>query len=402
MSLIVQKFSGSFLSSFNDFVTVANHIIDTVKNGNKVIVVLSAMKGETDLLIKKAKKITDNPNKKALDILLSTGEQQSVALMSITLASLGYSSETIVGHQIEIFTNNDYGNARIMEVGNKKFSNSLLNNDIVLVSGFQGCDYQGNITTLGRGGSDTTAVVLSATMNADICEIYKDLGGIYTIDPNFSQKTKKIERISYDEMLEILSSGDRTIQYQAVTYAKRYHVTINLKKLNSKDGTLIKNKDKEMDNNDVTSIVFDNDLALIIVKSLQNKPGTAAKLFKHISDENIIVDMIVQNKNEDNKTDVTFSIHKKDYEKALSITQDSLSEIGAESVIGDSEIAKISLIGGGMSVNCGVATRMFDALAKEKINIEMISTSDIRISCIVKAKYAELAVHVLNSKFELA
>jgi len=402
MGLIVKKFGGTSVADIDRIRNVANRIKKTYDLGNNVVVILSAMAGVTDGLIDMAKQITDTPEKRELDVLLSTGEQTTAALLAITLKSMDYPAVSLLGHQAELFTDRTFGNARIVEIGTTRIKNLIENRNIVIVAGFQGCDPEGNITTLGRGGSDTSAVAIAAALKADACEIYTDVDGIYTTDPNICKKAKKLDKISYDEMLEMASLGAKVLQIRSVEFAKKYSVPVHVRSsFSEEEGTMVVNEDADMESVVVSGVTCTKDAARITLKRVSDTPGVAAKVFTPIAEANILVDMIIQNTRSEGQTDLTFTVPKDCFNDALDIEKKIAKEIGAENVFGDKNIAKVSVTGVGMRSHTGVASKMFEALAKENINILMISTSEIRISCIVEEKYAELAVRALHTAFEI-
>ncbi len=402
MGLIVKKFGGTSVADIDRIRNVANRIKNTYDLGNNVVVILSAMAGVTDGLIDMAKQITDTPEKRELDVLLSTGEQTTAALLAITLKSMDYPAVSLLGHQAELFTDRTFGNARIVEIGATRIKNLIENHNIVIVAGFQGCDPEGNITTLGRGGSDTTAVAIAAALKADACEIYTDVDGIYTTDPNICKKAKKLVKISYDEMLEMASLGAKILQIRSVEFAKKYSVPVHVRSsFSEEEGTMVVNEDVDMESVVVSGVTCTKDEARITLKRVSDTPGVAAKVFTPIAEANILVDMIIQNTRSEGQTDLTFTVPKDCFNDALDIGKKVAEEIGAENVFGDENIAKVSVTGVGMRSHTGVASKMFAALANENINILMISTSEIRISCIVEEKYAEIAVRALHTAFEI-
>ncbi|HJO63566.1 MAG TPA: aspartate kinase [Desulfobacterales bacterium] len=402
MGLIVKKFGGTSVADIDRIRNVANRIKKTYDLGNNVVVILSAMAGVTDGLIDMAKQITDTPEKRELDVLLSTGEQTTAALLAITLKSMDYPAVSLLGHQAELFTDRTFGNARIVEIGATRIKNLIENHNIVIVAGFQGCDPEGNITTLGRGGSDTTAVAIAAALKADACEIYTDVDGIYTTDPNICKKAKKLVKISYDEMLEMASLGAKILQIRSVEFAKKYSVPVHVRSsFSEEEGTMVVNEDVDMESVVVSGVTCTKDEARITLKRVSDTPGVAAKVFTPIAEANILVDMIIQNTRSEGQTDLTFTVPKDCFNDALDIGKKVAEEIGAENVFGDENIAKVSVTGVGMRSHTGVASKMFAALANENINILMISTSEIRISCIVEEKYAEIAVRALHTAFEI-
>ena len=402
MGIIVQKFGGTSVADLERIRDVAKRVAKTYDQGNDVVVILSAMAGTTDNLIKMADKITSAPNKRELDVLLATGEQTTAALLSIMLQSMKYPALSMLGYQAEVVTDHTFGNARILEIGANRIKELIEKRNIVVVAGFQGCDTQGNITTLGRGGSDTSAVAIAAAIKADICEIYTDVDGIYTADPNICKKARKIKEISYDEMLNMASLGAKVLQIRSVGFAKKYSIPLHVRSsFNEEEGTMVVDEDSGMEQLVVSGVTHNKDEARITLKKVPDQPGVAAKIFTPISESDILVDMIIQNTRAGGQTDLTFTVPKAAFEKALEIEKKVAEKIGAQDVFGDKNIAKISVIGVGMKNHSGVASIMFHTLAKENINIIMISTSEIRISCIIEEKYTELAVRVLHTAFGL-
>ena len=402
MSLIVQKFGGTSVGDIDRIRNVARRVSKTFDEGNDVVVILSAMSGVTDSLIKMANQVAYAPDKRELDVLLTTGEQTTVALLAMMLKGMNYPAVSLLGHQAEILTDSDFGNARIAGIGAKRIKEFLNNRTIVIIPGFQGSDSYGNLTTLGRGGSDTSAVAVAAALKADMCEIYTDVDGIYTADPNICKKARKLDKISYDEMLEMSSLGAKVLQIRSVEFAKKYDVPVHLRSSFSlEEGTMVVNEDSGMERLVVSGVTHSKNEARITLKKVPDQPGIAAKIFTPVADAGILVDMIIQNTRAEGMTDLTFTVPKSDYKKALEIEKKIAQEIGAEAVFGDENVAKVSVTGVGMKNHSGVAARMFSALAKENINIMLISTSEIRISCVVEEKYAELAVRVLHTEFGL-
>jgi aspartate kinase len=402
MSLIVQKYGGTSVADLEKIRNVANRIISAHNKGDKIVVILSAMAGVTDGLIKLAKGITKDPDRRELDVLLATGEQTTASLLAMMLKSMNYPAESLLGYQADVLTDCDFGNARIIEIGAGRIKALLDKGVIVVIAGFQGCDTRGNITTLGRGGSDTSAVAIAAALKADLCEIYTDVDGIYTADPNVCKKARKLKEISYDEMLNMASLGAKVLQIRSVGFAKKYNVPVHVRSsFSDEEGTMVVNEDSGMEQLLVSGVTHNKDDARITLKKVPDQPGIASKIFSPISEAGIVVDMIIQNTRAGGKTDLTFTVPKSDFERALKIESAVAEEIGAEDVYGDENIAKVSVIGVGMKNHSGVAAIMFTALARENINIAMISTSEIRISCVIEEKYAELAVRVLHTAFGL-
>ncbi len=402
MALIVQKFGGTSVADTQRIRNVANRVLKTHDQGNDVVVILSAMAGVTDRLIGLAKEATETPDRRELDVLLATGEQTTAALLAMMLKGMGRKAQSLLGHQAEVVTDCEYGNARILEIGTDRIKRLLADRNIVVVAGFQGTDIQGNITTLGRGGSDTSAVAIAAALNADVCEIYTDVDGIYTADPNICPRARKIKAVSYDEMLNMASLGAKVLQIRSVGFAKKYNIPVHVRSsFSEEEGTMVVNEDSGMEQLVVSGVTHDLNQARITLKKVPDQPGIAAKIFSPISEAGILVDMIIQNTRAAGQTDLTFTVPKADYKRAMEIQKRVAQTIGAEDVFGDVNIAKVSVIGVGMKNHSGVASLMFNALARENINIIMISTSEIRISCIIEEKYTELAVRVLHTAFGL-
>jgi aspartate kinase len=402
MGLVVQKFGGTSVADIERIRNVANRVAKTYDQGNDVVVILSAMAGVTDGLIGMANEISSSPEKRELDVLLATGEQTTSALLAMTLMSMNYPARSLLGHQVEVRTDCDFGNARIVDIDGTPIKELLAERNIVVVAGYQGCDPNGNITTLGRGGSDTSAVAVAAAVNADVCEIYTDVDGIYTADPNICKKAQKIKSISYDEMLNMSSLGAKVLQIRSVAFAKKFNVPVHVRSsFNEEEGTMVLDEDSGMESLVVSAVTHNKDEARITLRKVPDQPGIAAKIFTPISESGIIVDMIIQNTRAGGQTDLSFTVPKLSFQEAMEIETKVAKEIGAEEVIGDENIAKVSVIGVGMKNHSGVASIMFSALAGEGINIMMISTSEIRISCIIAEKYTELAVRVLHSAFDL-
>lgn len=402
MGLIVQKYGGTSVADLDRIRSVANRVAKTFDQGNDVVVILSAMAGVTDGLIDMANSITDLPDKRELDVLLATGEQTTAALLALTLKHMNYPALSMLGHQAKVVTDCDFGNARIIEISAENIMGLIKKGNIVVVAGFQGCDVNGNITTLGRGGSDTSAVAIASVLRADVCEIYTDVDGIYTADPNICKKAKKIDRISYDEMLNMASLGAKVLQIRSVGFAKKYNVPVHVRSsFTEEEGTMVVSEDAGMESLVVSAVTHDKDQARITLKKVKDQPGVAAKIFSPISEAGIVVDMIIQNTRAGGQTDLTFTVPKNQFSNAMEIEKKVAEEIGAEDVLGDKNIAKVSVVGVGMRNHSGVASMMFSTLARENINIMMISTSEIRISCIIEEKYTELAVRVLHTAFGL-
>ncbi len=403
MSLVVQKYGGTSVGDIERIRNVASRVLRTRNQGHQVVVVVSAMSGETDKLLRLAQQITPSPDERELDVLVSTGEQVSIALLAIALKAMGADAKSYLGFQIKIATDSAFGKARITGIESEKIFNDLNQGRIVVVAGFQGADESDNITTLGRGGSDTTGVAIAAALKADLCEIYTDVDGVYTTDPNICSQARKLSRISYDEMLEMASLGAKVLQIRSVEFAKKYDVPIHVRSsFNDNPGTIVCKEDKEMERVVVSGVTYNKNEAKIEILHVPDVPGVAAKLFKPIADANIVVDMIIQTSSTaKGYADLAFTVPKSDFSKTLKIVHETIKTLGGEKVIADENIAKVSIVGVGMRSHSNVATQMFSALAKEGINIHMISTSEIKISCIIDAKYAELAVRALHDAFEL-
>jgi aspartate kinase len=402
MSLIVQKFGGTSVANPERIKNVAKRVAKTYDQGNKVVVILSAMAGITDNLIDLAHGVAESPDSRELDVLLATGEQTTSALLAMNLIAMNYPAQSLLGYQVGVVTDHCFGNARIVDIKADRIRDLLDDRRIVVVAGFQGCDAEGNITTLGRGGSDTSAVAIAAAVKADVCEIYTDVDGIYTADPNICDKARKLSEISYDEMLNMASLGAKVLQIRSVGFAKKYNIPVHVRSsFSEEEGTMVVDENSGMERLVVSGVTHDKNQARITLKKVPDQPGIAAKIFTPIAEAGIVVDMIIQNTRAEGQTDLTFTVPKLEFKKALALQQKVASEIGAEEVFGDENIAKVSVIGVGMKDHSGVASTMFDTLARENINILMISTSEIRISCVIEEKYAELAIRVLHTAFEL-
>ena len=400
--LIVQKYGGTSVANLERIRAVAERIIGYKKQGHDLVVVVSAMAGETDRLINLAKQITETPPLRELDLLVSTGEQVSSALLSIMLHSFGYPTIALLGYQVPIYTTELYTKAKIKEIKTEKIKDYLSKGNIVIVAGFQGVTEKGDITTLGRGGSDTTAVALAAALRADLCEIYTDVEGVFTADPRIVSKAKKLKKISYEEMLEMASSGAKVLEMRSVELAMIYKVPLIVRSsFTNTEGTLITEEDEEMEKVVVSGITYSRNEARISIYGVPDRPGIAAEIFRPIAEKGIIVDMIIQTSHPDGRADITFTVPRTDYKQALEIIENVAKELNAERVGGDDKIAKVSIIGAGMRTHYGVATKMFETLAKHGINIMMISTSEIKISCVIDEKYTELAVRALHEAFNL-
>ncbi|MGB8872874.1 MAG: aspartate kinase [Desulfobaccales bacterium] len=402
MSLIVQKYGGTSVGNLDRIANVANRVIKTWRDGNKMVVVLSAMAGETDRLIKLGQGLAEDPDPRELDVLLATGEQVTVSLFSIFLHSQGVPATSLLSHQARIYTDRAYGRARILGIDTARIREELKKNRVVTVAGFQGVDEVGNITTLGRGGSDTTAVAMAAALKADCCEIYTDVDGVYTADPRICPKARKLDRITYDEMLEMASLGAKVLEIRSVGFARRYSVPLVVRSsFTEAPGTMVTVEDEEMEIVPVSGVALSRNDARVTITRVPDRPGIAVRLFRPVADANIVVDMIIQNTSIEGFTDLTFTVPEGDLKKTMELIRPVATEVGAQQVVGNKNIAKVSIVGVGMKNNAGVAARMFEALSGENINILMISTSEIKISCVIEDKYGELAVRVLHDAFDL-
>ena len=402
MALIVQKYGGTSVGDVGRIRNVAQRVAKLHKEGNDVVVVVSAMSGETDRLIQLAYQVFESPDLREYDSLISTGEQVSAALLTIALQSLGVPARSFTGPQIRILTDNAFTQARIRKVEVKALRDELKAGRIPVVTGFQGVNKNGDITTLGRGGSDTTGVALAASLKADLCEIYTDVEGVFTTDPNICPDAQKIARISFDEMMEMASLGAKVLQIRSVEFAKKYNVPTHVRSsFSDKSGTLVVKEDEKMERVLVSAVTLSKNEARLTLVRVPDKPGIASRIFTPISEAKVVVDMIIQNTSADGYTDLTFTVPKSDFKRALKIVKQTAEEIKAQEVLADENIAKVSLVGAGMRSHWGVASKMFSALARENINILMISTSEIKISCVIDAKYGELAVRVLHKAFGL-
>ena len=403
MSIIVQKYGGTSVGSPQKIKAVADRVLGYVKKGNKVVVVLSAMSGETNRLTDLAFQMQSRPDTREMDMLLSTGEQVTVALFSMAVKDAGFNAISFLGDQVKIHTDSTHTKARIQSIDTEKIFKYLDDGCVVTVAGFQGVDGIGDITTLGRGGSDTTAVALAAAMQADACEIFTDVEGVYTTDPNICGKARKIDRISYDEMLELASLGAKVLDIRSVAFAKRYSVPLHVRStFTDTEGTWVVEEEKIMEDVMVSGVTYNKNEARVTVSGVPDQPGIAAKIFSPISDADINVDMIIQNQDTgDGLTDLTFTVMRTDYPRTMEMLQKVAKEIGAKGIYGSDSITKISIVGVGMRNHSGIATTMFNVLANEGINISMISTSEIKISCVIEEKYTELAIRALHDAFAM-
>ncbi len=402
MALVVQKYGGTSVGDTERIANVARRVANRVQQGDKVVVVVSAMAGQTDYLLGLAHNITDRPTEREMDVLLSTGEQVTIALLAMTLAEMGVPALSFTGSQVRITTDSAHNKARISSVDTGPLKCALEAGKVVVVAGFQGVDEAGNITTLGRGGSDTSAVAVAAAINADVCEIYTDVDGVYTTDPNMCSKARKLERISYEEMLELSSVGAKVLQTRSVEFAKKYKVPIHVRSsFNDNEGTWVVEEDETMEQVVVAGVACNRNEAKVSVRGVPDRPGIAATLFSALSDNNIVVDMIVQDIGREGKASMTFTVLKDELARALEVINPCAEKMEAGEVLSDTSIAKISIVGVGMKSHAGVAAQMFKVLADEGVNVLMISTSEIKVSCVIEEKYAELAVRVLHNAFEL-
>jgi aspartate kinase len=400
MALLVQKYGGTSVGTVERIKHVAEKICAAKRAANELVVVVSAMAGETNRLVGLAHEISEIPDDREKDVLLASGEQVSVALLSLALKELRQPARSFLGHQVRIETDNAYGKARIRNIDSKKIVQSLQNGDVVVVAGFQGVDEDDNITTLGRGGSDTSAVALAAFLNAEACEIYTDVEGVFTTDPGICQEARKLARISYDEMIELASMGAKVLEIRSVEFAKKFSVPVHVRSTFADgEGTWVVKEDQSMNDVLVSGVSYAKNEAKITLLRVPDRPGLAAQIFGPIADAHIVVDMIIQNASEDGTTDLTFTVPKADHKKALAIVEKTLPAVNAKGIKVDPDIAKVSVVGVGMRTHAGVAAKMFEVLAREGINIEMISTSEIKISVVIDAKYTELAVRVLHKAF---
>ncbi len=403
MALIVQKYGGTSMGSPERIGAVADRVVRARAQGHRVVVVVSAMSGETDRLIKLAKSISAKPPAREMDVLLATGEQAAIALLAMALADRGIAARSYTGAQVRILTDTAHGKARIVHIDDQRLRAGLERGEVAVVAGFQGVEESGSITTLGRGGSDTTAVALAAALKANECQIYTDVDGVYTTDPRVEPRARRLCRITFEEMLEMASLGAKVLQIRSVEFAGKYKVPLRvLSSFVDGPGTLITLEERGVEDPLISGIAFNRDEAQITVAGIPDRPGVASAIFGPIARANVEVDVIVQSIGQDGLTTLSFTVHRNDYAAAMDLLSGIAAELGARSVGGDDKIAKISLVGVGMRSHAGVAAAMFDALAAEGINIRMISTSEIKISVIVDEKYVELAVRTLHEAFGLA
>jgi aspartate kinase len=401
MGLVVQKFGGTSVGDANRIRNVARRVLATARAGNQVVVCVSAMGGETDALVALARDVGEGePTPREYDVLLATGEQKTIALLAMAIHRQGGEARSLTGWQMGMRTDAAHNRARIIDIDTARLRAVLDEGAIAVIAGFQGVDADGNITTLGRGGSDTSAVAVACALGADVCEVYTDVDGVYTTDPRLVPGARKLSKVSFDEMLEMASLGAKVLQVRSVKFAKRYGVPIHVRSsFHDGEGTWVTREEDVMERLVVSGVSFNRDEAKITLRSVKDQPGVAGRIFTPLSEAGILVDMIVQNMSSDGSTDMTFTVPVGDFPKALSIAQDAASELGAHSAEGDEGIAKISVVGLGMKDHAGVATKMFNLLAGEGINIQMISTSEIKISVVIEEKYTELAVRALHGAF---
>ena len=403
MALIVQKYGGTSVGDTERIKAVAKRVIETRESGHDVVVVLSAMAGETDRLIQLAHEVAEEPDPREQDVLLATGEQVTIALFSIAVKQMGHEALSLLGHQARIYTDRSYGRARISEIRTEPIWHNLYKGCIPVIAGFQGLDERGNITTLGRGGSDTTAVAVAAALAADVCEIYTDVAGVYTTDPNIYHKARKLQRISYDEMLEMASMGAKVLHIRSVEFAKKYNVPVHVRSsFVGEPGTMVVKEEKSMEQVMVSGVAYSKSDARITLAGIPDVPGVAARIFTAIASEGVVVDMIIQGSTGDTDlANLSFTVPRPDRQKAVSILEEMKTDWKTLEISSSENIAKVSIIGVGMRHHAGVAARMFQALAKEKINILMISTSEIKVSCVIEDRHTAKAVQVLHDEFEL-
>jgi len=402
MALIVQKFGGTSVGTVERIEAVADRVVSERQAGNNMVIVVSAMSGETNRLVGLANAISDRPVAREMDVLLSTGEQVTIALLSMALEARGCPARSYTGSQVHILTDSVHNKARIKDIDGTRVRSDLDAGRVVIVAGFQGVDEQGNITTLGRGGSDTTAVAMAAALEADECQIYTDVDGVYTTDPRVVPEARRLPQITYEEMLEMASLGSKVLQIRSVEFASKYNVPLRvLSSFEDGPGTLISVEDKSMEQPLISGIAFNRDEAKLTILGVPDEPGVASRILGPVAGANIEIDMIVQNVAADSTTDFTFTVHRNDFEQGMEVLEQVAKDLGAREVSGDDKIVKISLVGVGMRSHAGIASQMFSTLAGEGINIRMISTSEIKISVVVDEKYLELGVRSLHQAFDL-
>lgn len=404
MALIVQKYGGTSVGSPDRIRNVARRVAKFKEQGHDIVVVVSAMSGETNRLLALAREIQQQPDPRELDVMVSTGEQVTIALLAMALMEIGLKAKSYTGAQVRVLTDSAFTKARIISIDEARIRSDLESGHVVVIAGFQGVDHDGNITTLGRGGSDTTGVAVAAALKADECQIYTDVDGVYTTDPRIEPKARKLRSITFEEMLEMASLGSKVLQIRSVEFAGKYRVKLRVLSSFEEEGegTLITFEEEgEMEQPIISGIAFNRDEAKITVRGVPDKPGIAYQILGPVADANIEVDMIIQNIGEEGETDFSFTVHKNEFDRALSILKAVQPHLEAKAVLGDDRIAKVSVVGVGMRSHVGVASQMFRTLAEEGINIQMISTSEIKISVVIDEKYLELAVRVLHKAFQL-
>ena len=400
--LVVQKYGGTSVGDLERIRNVARRIARYKEEGHDVVVVVSAMAGETDRLLNLAHELVEEPSPRELDMLVATGEQVSSALLAMALNAMGYPAKALVAFQIPIKTDELFGKARIRDIATDRMLEELKKGYILIIAGFQGITEGGDITTLGRGGSDTTAVAIAAALGADVCEIFTDVDGVYTADPRIVPKARKIKRISYDEMLELASMGAKVLEIRSVEFAKIYKVPVHVRSsFSDEPGTMVVEEDETMEKVLVSGVTYNRNEARISLYGVPDRPGVAAQIFGPIAEAGIVVDMIIQTGRPDGRADMTFTVPKTDFKKTLRLVEGLAEKLGLEKIEGAEEIAKVSIVGAGMRAHPGVAAKMFEVLAQHGINIHMISTSEIKISCVIDEKYTELAVRALHEAFGL-
>jgi aspartate kinase len=402
LALIVQKYGGTSVGDVERIKNVARRCLAARKAGHDVVVVVSAMSGETNRLLKLVNQVTDRPSEREQDVVVATGEQVTIGLVAMAIQAQKGKAKSFLAHQCRIVTDSAFSKARIKSIDGERIFAALKKKHIAVIAGFQGVDEEGNVTTLGRGGSDTTAVAIAAALKADACEIYTDVDGVYTTDPNLVPAAKKLEKISYEEMLELASLGAKVLQIRSVEFAMKYKVPLWVKSSFKDDpGTLVCEEDESMEDVLVNGIAYDKNEAKLSIRAVPDVPGVAAKIFGPLDENNIVVDLIVQNVSKDGKTDLTFTVGRADFAKAKDVVKKIARQIKAGGVDFDDDISKVSIVGVGMRNHSGVAAKMFRVLADEGINVQMISTSEIKVSCVIQAKYTELAVRALHTAFGL-
>ncbi|MBP94846.1 aspartate kinase [Candidatus Poribacteria bacterium] len=402
MSIIVKKFGGTSVGDTTKIKNVAKRIVGSIEKGNQVVVAVSAMGGTTDKLVALAHEVSPSPLERELDMLLSTGEQVSIALLAMAVSDLGYEAISLTGNQVGILTDGFYSNARIVSINNQRILDELKMGKVVILAGFQGVTIDGEITTLGRGASDTTAVAIAASLNADRCEIYTDVDGIYTADPRIVKSARKLDRITHDEMLEMAGLGAKVLHSRSVELAKKFQVPLMVRSsFHEGDGTIIVKESEIMEQVVVSGVTSNKDQAKISLIGIEDKPGVAAEIFNIVAEQHINIDMIIQNVGRDGTTDLSFTVPEKDLSKAVKVIQDLSDQIKIATLETDSDISKVSVVGIGMVSHVGIASKMFSALAEQNINIQMISTSEIKISCVIDQTQTDKAVEVIHDSFDL-